>query len=85
MNDKESYIYGLLLADGNIYLSKDARRAVDNRGKVSLEVNSKDKDIILKLFQLIPNSYLRERTRDTNFKKGYTTCCFSNHQKAFRQ
>lgn len=85
MNSKESYIYGLLLADGNIYLSKDKERMVDNRGRVSLEVNSKDKDIVIKLFQLIPNSSIRERTRDTNFKKNYTSCCFSNHQQSFRQ
>lgn len=84
MNSQESYIYGLLLADGNIYLSHAADRKQDNRGRVSLELNSKDKDIIVKLFNLIPNSHIRERTRDTNFKKNYTTCSFVNSQKEFR-
>ena len=84
MNAEESYIYGLLLADGNIYFSRSKDRAIDNRGRVSLEVNSKDKDIIVKLFNLIPNSHIRERTRDTNFKKDYTTCLFVNSQKGFR-
>lgn len=84
MNAKESYIYGLLLADGSIYFSHSKDRAVDNRGRVSLEVNSRDKDIVIKLFNLIPNSHIRERTRNTNFKKDYTTCSFVNAQKEFR-
>lgn len=85
MNNQESYIYGLLLADGNIYLSNARDRKKDNRGRVSLELNSKDRDIIIKLFELIPNSHIRERTRDTNFKKNYTTCSFVNCQKEFRE
>lgn len=78
MDSQESYIYGLLLADGNIYFTDR------NRGRVSLELNVKDKDIVLKLFQLIPNSHIRERTRDTNFKKGYASCSFVNSQLEFR-
>lgn len=85
MNSQESYIYGLMLADGNLYFSKDRRREVDNRGRVSLEVNSRDKDICLKLFDIIPNSKISQRIRDTNFKKNYSTCVFSNHQQAFRE
>lgn len=84
MNKEESYIYGLLLADGNIYFSHSKDRAVDNRGRVCLEIGVIDKDIVLKLFNLIPNSHVRERTRDTNFKKNYTTCSFVNSQKSFR-
>lgn len=84
MDSQESYIYGLLLADGNIYLSHDDKRPNDNRGRVSLELNERDKDIILKLFQLVPNSRIRERTRDTNFKKNYTTCSFVNSRLEFR-
>ena len=78
MDKDESYIYGLFLADGSIGLLER------NRGRVQLEVNSKDKDIVVKLFNHIPNSRISERTRDTNFKEGYSTCTFSNHYKWFR-
>ena len=85
MNSQESYIYGLLLADGNVYLSRAKDRKTDNRGRVTLELNEKDKDIIYKLFEIVPNSKISHRTRDTNFKKNYSTFIFSNHQQKFRE
>ena len=78
MDKDESYIYGLLLADGSMGLLER------NRGRVQLEVNIKDKDIAVKLFNHIPNSRISERTRNTNFKNEYHTCIFSNHHKWFR-
>lgn len=84
MDAIESYIYGLLLADGSLYFSHAKDRSVDNRGKVSLEVGEQDKDIVIKLFNIIPNSHIRERTRNTNFKMNYTTCTFVNSHKEFR-
>ena len=77
--EEKSYIYGLLGTDGSLSLSER------NRGKITLEVNSKDNDIIEKLYHLIPNSTMRERTRNTNFKENYTTAIFSNYQLEFRQ
>lgn len=80
MNLKEkSYVFGLLGTDGNLSLSDR------NRGRVSLEINIKDRDICEKLFNLIPNSTIKERTRDTNFKNGYHSIVFLNHQLSFRQ
>jgi len=84
MNNEESYIYGLLIADGNLYFSHAKDRKIDNRGRVSLEVSERDKDIVIKLFTRIPNSHIRERTRKTNFKEDYTTCSFVNSHKEFR-
>ena len=78
MNKEESYIYGLLITDGSLSLYDR------NRGRVSLEVNMIDEDIVYKLCNLIPNSHHRERTRNTNFKKDYTTKIFSNTRKEFR-
>lgn len=40
MNSIESYIYGLLVTDGNLSLS------TRNRGRVILEISEKDEDII---------------------------------------
>ena len=76
---EKSYIFGLLGADGSLYLT------TQNRGKMTLEVNIKDKDICEKLFHIIPNSSVTERTRNTNFKDEYHSVVFSNHQLSFRQ
>ena len=67
MNKLESYVYGLLITDGSLNLS------TRNRGKVTLEVNNKDSDIVEKLYKVIPNSSVRERTRTTNFSKNFVT------------
>lgn len=57
MDNNESYIYGLLITDG--CLSLESR----NRGRISLEVNIRDKDIIDKLYNVIPNSKILTRSR----------------------
>lgn len=76
--EEKSYILGLLGTDGSLNIS-------GNKGKVTLEVNHKDKDIVEKLFSLIPNSSISERTRDTNLKKNYSSCSFVNYRKEFRE
>ena len=76
---EKSYVFGLLVTDGNLTLLER------NRGQVQLEVNEKDKDICEKLFHLIPGSHLSSRERDTNFKNNYKSCIFRNGQLAFRQ
>lgn len=76
---EKSYIYGLLGTDGSLYLT------TQNKGKITLEVNIRDKDICEKLFHIIPNSSVIERTRNTNFKDEYHSVVFSNHQLSFRQ
>ena len=78
MDENESYIFGLLITDGNLSLN------TRNRGKVTLEINKRDEDIIEKLFNLIPNSKIHERVRNTNFKNNYESKIFSNFQKNFR-
>ncbi len=78
MNNNESYLFGLLMSDGNLYLT-------NTKGKVTLEVAEKDRDIIEKLFNLVPNSNINSRLRDTNFKKEYQSFIWSNCQKEFRE
>ena len=74
-----SYIYGLLITDGSLYLT------TRNRGKIVLEVSEKDRDIIEKLVETIPNSNIKIRTRSTMFKSNYTTFSFTNHRREFRE
>ena len=78
MNENESYLYGLLITDGNLSLAER------NRGKVTLEVAERDKDIIEKLYSLIPKSSISTRERSTNFSDSYSSVIFSNYQKDFR-
>ena len=78
MNSQESYVYGLLLADGSLYLN------TRNRGRVTLNISIRDKDIAIKLFNLIPGSKIYERIKDTNFKKDFQSICFNNCHKEFR-
>lgn len=55
-----SYIIGFLHSDGHLY--ENTR----NRGKISIELNEKDKDILIKIQKLIGGK-ISTRSRVTNF------------------
>lgn len=57
-----SYMYGFLISDG--YWR-------DNNKTLEMEI--KDKDLPIKFQKLLPQTTIRERCRDTNFKKNNTT------------
>lgn len=79
MNSFMSYFYGLLQTDGS--LSEETR----NRGKISLELNIKDEDILLKINELLKvNSYITERTRKTNYSENSTTVSLKIYDLGFR-
>lgn len=75
----ESYIYGLVLTDGSLYFT------TRNRGKVSIELNRKDSELLYKLQEKIPHSSVKPRTRNTNFKHNSQTMIFTNSQRNFRE
>ena len=76
--EEKSYIYGILAADGNLYLQSR------NRGRFSLELNIKDKDIIEKINDIIPFGKISYRKRITNF--GYNSViCYTNYRYDFRK
>jgi DNA-binding transcriptional regulator WhiA len=79
-NQIYSYIYGLLLADGN--LSLDTR----NRGRVVLEVAERDKDILYKINEVVKGT-ISFRKRITNFSnnKEYCTFIWRNSKREFRE
>ena len=79
MNETDSYIFGLLLADGNMYLN------TRNRGRISIEVSIRDEDIIEKLAKEIPSVTIKRRIRNSNFLKNYTSICLTNYQILFRE
>lgn len=55
-----SYLIGFLHADGHLY------ETTRNRGKLSIEVDETDNDIIIKVQNLIGGT-IRKRNRETNF------------------
>lgn len=79
MNEIQSYIYGLLVTDGTLYLT------TRNKGRIILEIQYQDKDIVEKLCKVIPDSRISERTRNTNFKKKYHSISFCNYRLEFRE
>ena len=74
------YMIGLFQSDGS--LSKNSR----NRGKLQLELHSRDEDVLVKLADIIPYySSIRQRTRKTNYAPdGFTSSCLSVFNLSFR-
>jgi len=81
-NEERSYLIGLWQGDGS--LSEQTR----NRGKLAYEISNKDRDIIGKIASLLSpyvKVNIRERTRDTNFKKNYKSISLVIHDMFFRK
>lgn len=78
---EDAYIYGLLLADGN--LNEQSR----NRGKLSIELRIRDIDVLYMIENFFSNYSCRIRTRrrDTNFKKNYESCSITFHSWDLRK
>jgi len=79
-NNDFSYIVGFLQGDGNYY--KQSR----NRGKVTIELSIRDKNIITKMIDNLSEykCYYSERKRNTNFKDCFESCKLSIYEKRFR-
>lgn len=78
--DYDSYLFGFVLADGSLNLY------TQNRGRVQIELDYKDKEILEKIYhRFYYQSYLKSRVRQTNFKKEYKTIIWSCHQLIFRE
>ena len=80
MDKNESYIFGNLVTDGNLYLTSR------NRGRVQLEISKKDEDLVDKLLELVPFSSKDSRKRKTNFSKSEVEFVrFRNTKMEFRK
>ena len=74
----QSYLYGLILTDGSIY--ENTR----NRGKITIELNAKDKELLQKIQNELPAAKITDRTRSTNFKKDASSSSLTIYQKSIR-
>ena len=78
-NDTLSYIVGFLHADGNLY------ETTRNRGRLQIELSHRDKDILVKINDIFEKrGYIRDRTRDTNYKKNYKSSALAIYHKDIR-
>lgn len=79
--DEHAYIFGLFMADGNLY------EQTRNRGRLSLEIRERDKDILYDIADiLLPyKTTITNRTRTTNFKDNSTSYTISCFYLAFRK
>lgn len=78
MNEFDSYLYGLILTDGNVYLQER------NRGRISIELKREDEPLLLELCEHVPTARVSRRERDTNFKEGYKSAVFCETNGWFR-
>lgn len=78
-----AYWVGFFQTDGNLY--KDKREG-KNRGKFSISLSIRDKNIIYKLKKFIPvYCSISYRTQDTNFKKDYKSIVLTISDIRFRR
>ena len=78
-NPHYAYLFGFIHTDGHLY------HHTRDRGRVSIEVNKKDEDILWAFKSLIPfNSSITERVRKTNFSLNYTSVIWRVYDKEFR-
>lgn len=69
LDKDESYLIGLIQTDG--HLQKSTR----NRGKLQIELNIRDRDILFKIAENLRVNYsIKERKRTTNFGYSHTIC-----------
>ena len=78
-----SYILGFLHGDGSYY------EQTRNRGRISIELSYKDKDILDKFEEILSEIGVKvgrgERVRDTTFKKNYRTSQLNIYDWEFRK
>ena len=79
-NPAHAYLFGFIQADGS--LSEQSR----NRGKLTIEILTRDEFILEEFKKMLPvKSSITRRTRDTNFAKDAHNSCFRVHDWAFRK
>jgi hypothetical protein len=78
--DSHAYFLGLLATDGHI--SATTR----NRGRISFEIATRDANVLYRLAEAVPlPSRIRQRVRDTNFRRSYSSTNLTYHDLGFRR
>lgn len=76
-----SYFFGFVQGDGSLYQNK----ANPNKGKLSIEVSIRDRDIVDKFCKLIEGSTITYRSRSTNFSEDYNSIVWTMCHQSFRE
>ena len=79
LKKEDAYFFGFIQCDG--HLSQSTR----NRGRIQIELKDGDEELLEKFGKLSKHNYsVKKRTRDTNFKKNYTSVSLSIYNRDFR-
>lgn len=81
LNPTHAYFFGFVQGDGHLGQEK----ANPNKGKLEIELASKDRELLEKFNQIFSNSSLGDRTRTTNFSKNYESSTWRLCDFDFRQ
>ena len=86
MMPEHAYLFGFIQADGTMYREKNNGVTYRNKGKLSLEINEKDKEILEKFKDMVPcHSTTGCRTRNTNFKLDFNVAFWKVCNIEFRE
>ena len=77
-DEHKSYIIGFLHGDGHYEVRSR------NRGRISIELNIRDIDILDKIEKIIIDVSRGTKIQDTNFKKDYHSCFLNIFKKEIR-
>jgi hypothetical protein len=80
-NPHHSYFFGFIQGDGHLYRQKDR----PNKGRLIIELSLRDQDILHHFHDMFPESTMRYRTRDTNFKDDHESAIWSMCRQSFRE
>ena len=81
-NEQLSYLYGLFITDGYISKMSEGKQGQEYY-RLGIELKEKDKDILEKILQLLPDGHIYQRTRNTNFKENYICYSFNYYELDF--
>lgn len=76
-----SYFFGFVQGDGHLYRQKGH----PNKGRLSVELSVRDQDILFRFKDMFPDSSIRYRERDTNFRDDYVCAIWTLCGQAFRE
>jgi len=80
-NPAHAYFFGFIQGDGHLYRQKDN----PNKGKLEIELNVRDEDILHRFHAMFPEGSLTYRHRSTNFSEAYDSITWRMCRQGFRE
>lgn len=81
LNPNHAYFLGFVQGDGHLYRQRDN----PNKGKLTVELNLRDQDIVFRFKAMFPESTITYRRRATNFAEDHQSIVWTMCCQAFRE